>query len=87
LRGFPGHGEILDDLGATAAARLASRARRIADVEVRAQSGATLDEIFRELYAHITEPSLRMAARSTVESILEYLEVRDQDLTVSATGR
>lgn len=86
LRGFPGHGEILDDLGAAAAARLAARARRIADVEVRAQAGATLDEIFAELYAHVTEPSLQMAARSTVESILEYLEVRDQ-AAASATSR
>lgn len=77
VRGFPGHGEILEDLGAAAASRLSSRQRRIAEVEGMAQAGATTDEIVAELYAHVTAETLRLPARLTVESILDYLNGRD----------
>lgn len=87
LRGFPGHGEILDELGAAAAARLASRQRRIADVEHRAAAGASVDEIVAELYAHISEPTLRLAARHIVDSILTYLDEREQETSVGARRR
>lgn len=87
LRGFPGHGDILEDLGATAASRLSSRQRRIAEVEGRRQAGATVDEITSALYAHITDATLRLAARETVVSILDYISVRDQAAAVGATGR
>ena len=86
-RGFPGHGEILEDLGTAAASRLASRRRRIADVEGRARAGASVDEITDELYAHVAEPSLRMAARHTVVSILKYLDAAAQDGSVATHQR
>lgn len=86
-RGFPGHGEILEDLGAAAASRLASRRRRIADVEGRARAGASVDAITDELYAHVADPSLRMAARHTVVSILKYLDAREHGESAGAHGR
>lgn len=84
LRGFPGHGAILNDLGAAAASRLSSRRRRIAEVEAQAQAGATVDEITAALYAHVDDETLRFAARHTVVSILDYISERDSAAVIGA---
>ena len=86
-RGFPGHGDILEDLGAAAASRLSARARRIAEVQAMAQAGASGDEIAAALYAHVTDAELQRAARQTVESILDYLNGREQGATIGAPAR
>lgn len=86
-RGFPGHGGILDDLGAAAASRLSARQRRIAEVERRVQAGATVDEIVAELYAHVTADALQLAARLTVVSIVDYLSARERDVSIDAPIR
>ena len=86
-RGFPGHGPILEDLGAAAASRLAARVRRIEEVEALAQTGATVDQITAELYSHVTAATLQLPARLTVESILEYLRKRDHDVSIGAADR
>lgn len=79
MRGFPGHGPILEDLYDAAVSRMDARRQRIADVAHLATGGATPDEIVDTLYAHVTDPGVRQGAWATVLSILEFLADHDSD--------
>ena len=70
---LPGHGPVLPDMAATAAAYLAHRADRLRQVEAALAAGATTPrEVVEVVYADV-DPVLWEAAEWSVRAQLDYL--------------
>lgn len=73
--GLPGHGPVIADLEAAALYRVAARRRRIDQVATLRNSGTTdIDDLVATMYRHIKNPDVLKAARSSVESMVVFLE-------------
>jgi glyoxylase-like metal-dependent hydrolase (beta-lactamase superfamily II) len=73
---LPGHGPVLDDLHAVAAAYLAHRAERLAEIEAVIASGVDdVEGIVDTVYGDV-DPRVRFAAQMSVQAQLDYLRDR-----------
>lgn len=78
---LPGHGPVLPDCAAVAAAYLAHRRERLAQVEAALAAGAkTPAEVVARVYADV-DPALRQAAEWTVRAQLAFLRGRRESPT------